>query len=938
MSNTITLTLDQFTQAQSLNTVVTNLERMLTLLQQVDKYKDLLGKATGNPQELVRLTAELARLEKQVIALQREEEKLRAERSKADAAASNAAAAASRAADQQRRAAESAARAEEKKKRELAAQSGIIGRLQDNVRRLNQLQRQATTPEQIERVNRMLEQQRNRLRELQQAGRQNTNTFGNALNSFQFKFNFLGNSLAEVASNTVGALKDIGAEAIQMSLRAEGIRTAFDRLNNPGLLDELRTATQGTVSDLGLMTSAVKAANFKLPMDQLATYLKFAQQRALETGESVDYLVESIVTGISRKSIPIMDNLGISATELNTEFKKTGDFAKAAANIIDREMKNAGGAIDNSATKVQRISASWENFKLVLGDFLVDVGAGLLDWFDVLSGKMSVAEMASKNMMSILQKAAGEQADQQIKSVKALSKTKEEELETVKDLIKNYSALRTQYDKQYDAHTITTEGYVSQVTYVDALLKKLNAYKKALSTPVTAPPEEKEKIARDYTELENRIRLIQDARKRELAEAELSKQKEIDIANEKGYDKNKILEYYRIKALEINEKYDKQERQERLSENQKELEFQKDYLDAQEELRKSEIKKRQDAEQSLSDDISKALDERAIAQTKNAQERINIEEKIAIADFKAKNDGLEDEEDYQLGLRLIREKYAKLREEDQKEEDKKLKEQRQQMAEQIVSQAIDGINTRRDAQISAIDDEIERQREAVAQQRELANQGASNSLAAEEQRLAELERKKAEAQKRQERLQKIETYYNLLSSYAKDDPKTAPQKALVQMAIAEGIAAAFLEKGGIVGDSTETTQIGGLGLSRSHKDGNVLAVLSPNEGVLSANQIQALGGKDGFYSLQKMLDNPNSDSLFEKQAEPFTHIVAASQPVDMQPVISELKAVKDAIRKIPGNSFAVDEFGNLIHTIVKDGNREVINKGKFVSPKRKRFL
>jgi hypothetical protein len=268
--------------------------------------------------------------------------------------------------------------------------------------------------------------------------------------------------------------------------------------------------------------------------------------------------------------------------------------------------------------------------------------------------------------------------------------------------------------------------------------------------------------------------------------------------------------------------------------------------------------------------------------------------------------------------------------------EKRLMEERIEMTDQIVSNAIDGVSKRRDAEISAIEDQVSAQRDAVAQQRELANQGAANSLAAEEQRLAELERKKVEAQRRNERLQKVETYYNLLSSYAKDDPQTAPQKALVQMAIAEGIAAAFLEKGGMAGDATDTTTISNLGLSKSHKDGNVLAVLSPNEGVLSAKQVQALGGEAGFYSLQRMLDNPHNDD-FTRQAEPFTHIVSAPR-VDIAPVVQELKAVKDAIRKIPGNNFAVDEFGNLIHTIVQDGKREVINKGKFVSPNRKRFL
>jgi hypothetical protein len=82
MSNTITLTLDQFTQAQSLNTVVSGLERMLALLGQVDKYKDLLNKAAGKPQDIVRITAELAKIEKQIIAIQVAEEKLHRQREK----------------------------------------------------------------------------------------------------------------------------------------------------------------------------------------------------------------------------------------------------------------------------------------------------------------------------------------------------------------------------------------------------------------------------------------------------------------------------------------------------------------------------------------------------------------------------------------------------------------------------------------------------------------------------------------------------------------------------------------------------------------------------------------------------------------------------------------------------------------------------------------
>jgi hypothetical protein len=51
------------------------------------------------------------------------------------------------------------------------------------------------------------------------------------------------------------------------------------------------------------MQGAVKASNFKIPLDQLASYFAFATKRARETGESVSDLVQNIVEGIGSKSI-----------------------------------------------------------------------------------------------------------------------------------------------------------------------------------------------------------------------------------------------------------------------------------------------------------------------------------------------------------------------------------------------------------------------------------------------------------------------------------------------------------------------------------------------------------------------------------------------------------------------------------------------------------
>ena len=89
-------------------------------------------------------------------------------------------------------------------------------------------------------------------------------------------------------------------QAVELAGVAEGVSSAFDKLNDPKLLDDLRKATRGTISDLQLMKAAVRANNFKVPLSKLATFFEFATKRSAETGESVDYLVNSIVDGIGR--------------------------------------------------------------------------------------------------------------------------------------------------------------------------------------------------------------------------------------------------------------------------------------------------------------------------------------------------------------------------------------------------------------------------------------------------------------------------------------------------------------------------------------------------------------------------------------------------------------------------------------------------------------
>lgn len=183
---------------------------------------------------------------------------------------------------------------------------------------------------------------------------------------------------AQLSSAVINFVK----EGIQMAAIAEGVRNAFNKLNQPDLLTNLRKETKGLINDFLLMQSAVKADKFNIPVEKLGSLLKFAQQRAQETGDSVDYLVTSIINGIGRKSSLILDNLGISATRLQDEVGKVGDFTKGVINIVNEELEKQGELALTSAEKAQQSAAKWQNAQLKVGNSL----KWLKDRYSELSG------------------------------------------------------------------------------------------------------------------------------------------------------------------------------------------------------------------------------------------------------------------------------------------------------------------------------------------------------------------------------------------------------------------------------------------------------------------------------------------------------------------------------------------------------------------------
>ena len=182
---------------------------------------------------------------------------------------------------------------------------------------------------------------------------------------------FGGNVMTKIAGaglNFASELGDMVQQGIELARAGEGVRIAFERLGRGDLLDGLRQATHGTVTDLELMKAAVKFNDFKLPLDELGVMLAYAQQKAKDTGQSVDYLVDSIVTGLGRKSLMILDNLGLSAAEIKEKMAETGDMTKAVGAIIRDQMSKAGDYVETAADRATQANVELENAMTRLGE------------------------------------------------------------------------------------------------------------------------------------------------------------------------------------------------------------------------------------------------------------------------------------------------------------------------------------------------------------------------------------------------------------------------------------------------------------------------------------------------------------------------------------------------------------------------------------------
>lgn len=300
--------------------------------------------------------------------------------------------------------------------------------------------------------------------------KQNAKSFGELAASDQANGMLYGNMMtkaAELFGSYAQGFKDSVKELIdgglEMAETADGVTKAFKDMDQPDLLENLRKATKNTVNDVQLMTAAVQAKDFRIPLEDLGKYLQFAQLKAQQTGQSVDYMTNSIVTGLGRKSPLILDNLGISAAEISEKTKETGDFMKAVAEIVDTQLAEAGETYISAADRAAQKTVELQNAQKALGD-------------EILPLKELETMERDLNAQVNEQTAKVKQLNETMRNEKISMDRRKEALNELKKIIPGYNGLLSEEGR------LTRDNKSAIDDYLVSLEKeiKLKAYKDKL--------------------------------------------------------------------------------------------------------------------------------------------------------------------------------------------------------------------------------------------------------------------------------------------------------------------------------------------------------------------------------------------------------------------------------------------------------------------------
>lgn len=167
----------------------------------------------------------------------------------------------------------------------------------------------------------------------------------------------------------------------KLGAEVKNVTTAFTRIDDSAeLMENLRSATQGNISDLELMRNALIGLDLGATNQQLETFARFARFESIRKGSDELETFRNIISGVLRGSTELLDNFGISLTDLNsrilamaeaggeaagklTDVERRQLAVAAATDLMKQRLDNLGDSPVTDAEKINQAAVAWENVK-----------------------------------------------------------------------------------------------------------------------------------------------------------------------------------------------------------------------------------------------------------------------------------------------------------------------------------------------------------------------------------------------------------------------------------------------------------------------------------------------------------------------------------------------------------------------------------------------
>lgn len=342
----------------------------------------------------------------------------------------------------------------------------------------------------IEKAQRNFDKLDAKVRKADDAVRDSTKNVGNYKSAFQ--------GVAGVFKNLIGAFGIIEGirlgvsftrDSIELAKQAKGVEFAFDRLGDAGVkaFTDVRKASRGLISDLDIKTALVDFQNFNIDLEEAGVLFEFLSVRSAQTGKSIDSLKDSLVEGLSKESKLRIDNLGISAAQLNNELEKTPNFVKAVANIAKTEIAQAGNILDEAANSSEKWAAEMNNLQVSFGKLAANFpGLGTLSGVvGSLARQFEQINFAVTSQLSLFEKlritirssyVSGQRQNQllidEAEARKEVIKQIEEQTRAYVSLNGSLAPLTQSANKAYQS--LDLSGPLRTVEFLDEAIGKLN--------------------------------------------------------------------------------------------------------------------------------------------------------------------------------------------------------------------------------------------------------------------------------------------------------------------------------------------------------------------------------------------------------------------------------------------------------------------------------